>query len=118
MAAIPTDTEFAYYTMTKVYPCTSLKLKLFNRKAIKSGYNRIIADVDRVDSKGIHLLQLALPMHVNHAGKVSVRVLCYINYAGRSGPTKAYLDISHKDWRDFCSITDSVSPTVIAKSAM
>lgn len=103
-----TAIEFAYTTFGNVYKATALKVKLFNRQAIKNEYNRSMSDegIKMLDSRGMNLLQLVMPLHTNHFGKNSVRVMCFLKMKKEDEPKRVCLDISHEDWKDFCEKND------------
>jgi hypothetical protein len=103
--------DFAHSTMGKLYKTNALKVKLFNRKALKNEYNRSISDegIAKLDTRGTNLLQLVMPLHTNYAGKNSVRVLCYMKMKGNDKPESVCLDISHDDWKDFCEKNEPIT---------
>jgi len=105
-----TSIDFAHSTMGNLYKATALKVKLFNRKALTHGYNRSISHegIKKLDSRGMNLLQLVMPLHTNYAGKNSVRVLCYMKMKGNGEPQRVCLDISHDDWKDFCEKNEPI----------
>lgn len=105
-----TAIDYAYSTMGHIYKATALKVKLFNRHALKNEYNRSISDegIKKLDARGVHLLELVMPLHTNFAGKNSVRVLCYMKMKGKDEPQSVCLDISHDDWKDFCEKNEPI----------
>jgi len=105
-----TSIDFAHSTMGKLYKATALKVKLFNSKALAHGYNRSISDegIKKLDSRGMNLLQLVMPLHTNYAGKNSVRVMCFMKMKGNGEPQRVFLDISHDDWKDFCEKNEPI----------
>lgn len=105
-----TAIDYAYSTMGHIYKATALKVKLFNRRALKNEYNRSISDegIKKLDTRGTNLLELVMPLHTNFAGKNSVRVLCYMKMKGNDEPQRVCLDISHDDWKDFCEKNEPI----------
>jgi len=103
--------DFAYTTMGNIYKATALKVKLFNRRAIENEYNRSMSDegIKMLDSRGMNVLQLVMPLHTNYKGKNSVRVMCFLKLKGTKNedePERVCLDISHEDWKNFCEKND------------
>lgn len=117
----PSDIDYAHGTMGKMYSCKTLKIKYWNNAAVKNNYNRALDDklIAQIDPHGVHVVNLIMPIHTNYKGVSTVRVMGFLKCKGKDAPVTFIMDISHKHWRDFCSISDplSASPTVAAGGA-
>ncbi len=100
--AAAADIAFAYTTLYKCYECSALKVKLFHRKAVNAGYNRILDNVGKMDLTKKAVARLVLPDHINSSGQLTTRVQFAYAVKGGVHPNIGFIDISLRDWREFC----------------
>ena len=102
------DIQFASSTMGKVYAVDTAQIKAWNEAALANDYNRAFNEfgIASLDEKGVHFIQCTMALHVNYAGKVTMRafVLLQLNNQTKRQPT--FLDISHTMWREFCEVNE------------
>jgi len=111
---IPTmadDISFAHSTFGKYYRVSPLKVKLFNKWAVEAGYNRSLTDeaVKKMDSRKVAVAQLVIADHLNYEGKVSTRIQFMIGFKGNDKPEIVFIDVSNKNWREFCEKNEPVA---------
>ena len=91
--------------MAQIAIVNTKQLKFLNEQSIKQEFNKAISKqgIARLDRFKKHVLSLAIPHHVNWAGKVSVRVFVHTQLLGQDESEDiALLDITKSHWEQVC----------------